>query len=140
MVWLLVAISITAAPAGTNTTAWCCTWCSAGGCSAKYSSEDLHVPITAGMCIKGGEITPIPHHGENCGEPTYCCECCGAGGCSAWYDISDEQPGTNCGCAKDSYIAPVDPTHGYQCKARNSSAPSLTTGPAAGPSMIDKGS
>ena len=126
---LFTAIAIDAAPATMNATApanateWCCSWCSAGGCSAQYSPSNMNVPIDAGECIHGGSITPIPNHGNNCGDPTYCCTCCSAGGCSAWYSIKDEQPGGDCGCSKGEYISPI-PNHGQTCKAPPPSSPS----------------
>jgi len=45
---------------------YCCATCSAGGCSAEWSSEDEHIPPDAGKCIKDGVKVPIPAHGISC--------------------------------------------------------------------------
>ena len=117
---------------------YCCTTCSAGGCSAEYSPVDEHVPLDAGECIKGGKITPIdPHHGSNCGDPTYCCFWCSAGGCSAEYSMSDEHVPSNAGgCIKGGYIAPI-PEHGERCYAHNASAPLAVTSSAKAAAFAD---
>ena len=43
--------------------AFCCTSCSAGGCSAFYSPKDVGAPYG---CSKGETIVPIPGHGQTC--------------------------------------------------------------------------
>jgi len=49
--------------AGGSSEAFCCTSCSAGGCSAFYSPKDAGYPYA---CSKGEIIVPIPGHGQTC--------------------------------------------------------------------------
>ena len=115
---LFLAPLLLSATAGNTTCsgdkAYCCTFCSAGGCNAFCSAT-----IEAGHCAKGQKISPIPGHGEQCvpeaTNNTYCCMHCSAGGCSAEYSPEDEHVPTDAGaCIKGAKITPIT-NHGNGC-------------------------
>jgi len=104
---------------------YCCTSCSAGGCSAFYSPTDVGRPYA---CSQDERIVAIPNHGQTCAANSevlekavaaiddFCCTVCSAGGCSAFYSPTDV--GRPYACSKGERIVTI-PNHGQTCAANS---------------------